>query len=218
MGIGQNINEWSLRLNYGIGIPINNNIPQSINFYPVGYFPQPAFLSQLNPKSSLEIGVIYSRLSRFYTPEIIFKYSSFHRLPDRSYKSIDISSFSVGLGSTFRLFQSRKLMLSTNLNLLLNRSKLTSEAYSNYLTGGDRITYLLHYNPRNIDFTSSTVELTGNFEYFYSKRLSVEARLGLSMISFPDFDIPSPTFFKVPIVLFGIKYHLIKNKYFNYSL
>lgn len=222
MCYSQSFNKIGVRLNYSIAQPITEIDAYYLNqdFKNIPY-QRATLLSEIEIAYNFEIAAIYAGISKKYDLEFIIKSIKYSRDDNRFYKNLLIKTHSVGLGNVLKLVHKKRLVLSSYFNAFLSFSRLTSDNREVIVeTDGKNYSLVLQisYAERKINFTNSSFDFGGIINFEYTSRLSVQARLGLSLTNFPDFDIPSPVFYKTLQLGVGLKYELFKNKKFYYSL
>ncbi len=212
---GQNSGKIDIRFNLSHLIPIgqldDSFLNSTITAYP---FKQPTILGNLGKIKNIEFGIAHRTLFKKFYPEIIVRYNKYYISTSNFYRNLSLRTYSVGLGVDKPLKVWKKLNISTYVNFFLGISELTSD--ENLVTViYDNSTYFkIDYAGRKIRFMSPSFDLGGGIGYEITDRLSIEGRVGLNLINFPDFDISSPLFYKSVAPGLGLNFKLFKNKRF----
>lgn len=207
----QNTEKISLRINYNHQIQIESFEKMCTSIIDPNYpFQQPTFLGNVQ---SFNIDVAL-RIKQNQLPvdiELILRNTSMKFTGGDYYNNLKCRIYSPGLGFLYKYPLAKNIYISGYVNILMGIASLTrdnNEKNVNY----NEFVYLIKHDQMKENFIVPAFEPGLEIEYNVTSMLRFQARVGMELCSFPDFDIESPMFYKTLLLSAGFRYNILRNK------
>jgi hypothetical protein len=214
----QNFDKFNIRANINFIRPFESFEKTYLNADFKDYtYQKPTVLGNLSNTYSEEIALIYAGFSTKYQPEVVIRMNGYALGNSDFYRNFAIHSISLGLGFGVKLLEVNSLTLSANLTIFAGYSKLTSDSLQMVIGFPEDVNLRIDYSARKLTFLNPSVDIGGSLLYQVTDRIGVQSRVSINLNHFPDFDIPSPLFYKSFYFGAGVFCRFIKNKrFYNY--
>ncbi|KAF0204252.1 MAG: hypothetical protein FD170_570 [Bacteroidetes bacterium] len=207
----QNAEKVSLRINYNHQIEIESFEKMCINTFDLNYpFQQPTFLGNVQ---SFDIDVAL-RIKPNQLPvdiELILRNTSMKFTGGDYYNNLKCKIYSPGVGFLYKYPLAKNIYVSGYVSFLMGIASLTRDNNEKFIYY-DEFGYMIKHDQMEKKFIVPAIEPGLEIEYMITSMLGLQARVGMELSSFPDFDIESPMFYKTLLLSAGFRYNILRNK------